>query len=355
MRAALLCWYDAQGRTLPWRIRPQDRARGLIADPYAVWLSEIMLQQTTVAHATPYWKKFLAQFPTVTDLADAPRGRVLTLWAGLGYYARARNLHACAAVVRDSYGGVFPKSEAELLKLPGIGPYTAAAIASICYNEATNVVDGNVERVISRIFAAQTPLPKGRKALRGLAATLADRAAMRDNRPGDYAQALMDLGATVCKPRNPNCEICVWSFACKARADGDMERYPIKTPKVKLPTRYGAAFYLTCADHALLCQRPDAGLLGAMMEFPGTPWSALKPDEADWLSAAPAKRNWEMAGELTHVFSHFRLQLTVYTAQLSARSQVEAPCVWAELADLKNYALPSVMVKVAALAASYKT
>ena len=209
MRAALLGWYDRQGRTLPWRVRPEDRAKGIKPDPYAIWLSEIMLQQTTIAHGTPYWHKFLAEFPTVTDLANANRDRVLTLWAGLGYYARARNLHKCAGMIRDEYGGAFPKTEAELLKLPGIGPYTAATIAAICFNEPTNIVDGNVERVIARIFRVQNPLPKSKSEIKTLAAPLADV-----GRPGDYGQALMDLGAIICTPLSPSCSICVWQPYC---------------------------------------------------------------------------------------------------------------------------------------------
>ena len=344
LRAALLAWYDNGGRTLPWRIRPEDRAAGITPDPYAVWLSEIMLQQTTVPHATPYWGKFLAEFPTVTDLAAAPRDRVLTLWAGLGYYARARNLHKCAEVVSEAYGGAFPGSEAQLLKLPGIGAYSAAAIASICFNEATNVVDGNVERVISRMFAVKQFLPKAKKELRDLAGTLSD-----PKRPGDYAQAIMDLGATVCKPKNPKCDICVWSFACDARTEGAQETYPRKMKKAKLPVRYGAAFYLKSeSGKVLLSRRADAGLLGGMMEFPGTDWTGEKSDEADWMAQAPAKKNWEYAGEITHVFTHFRLYIAVYRASGDAK---ETPGDWTDADDLKSRALPSVMVKVAKQAA----
>lgn len=347
LRAALLTWYDDGGRTLPWRIRPEDRNAGIIPDPYAVWLSEIMLQQTTVAHATPYWEKFLAEFPTVNDLAAAPRDRVLTMWAGLGYYARARNLHKCAIEVSEAHGGQFPDSEAQLLKLPGIGAYSAAAIASICFNEPTNVVDGNVERVISRMFAVQNFLPKAKKELRDLAGTLAD-----PKRPGDYAQALMDLGATVCKPKNPKCDICVWQFACDAYAQGQQESYPRKLKKTKLPNRYGAAFYLENGDAVLLNRRPDTGLLGGMMEFPGTEWTSEKRDEADLLAQAPQARNWEYAGDITHVFTHFRLTLSVYRAQVGGETTAGD---WAAQDDLKSRALPSVMMKVAKAATSYKT
>ena len=335
LRRKLLAWYDASGRTLPWRIRPEDRARGAVADPYAVWLSEIMLQQTTVPHATPYWEKFLAEFPTVEDLADAPRDRVLTLWAGLGYYARARNLHKCAQIVRDDHGGAFPNSEAGLLKLPGIGPYTAAAIAAICFGEATNVVDGNVERVISRLRAVQNPLPPAKKEIRALAGQIAS-----PKRPSDYAQALMDLGATVCRPKNPDCSICPWSKYCAARAAGNPLDYPKKLPKKKMPTRYGAVFYLSDGENLLLQRRPDKGLLGGMMELPGTQWREAKADESDWIASAPRKLNWEKAGQVQHVFTHFKLLLTVYRGEGKLPKGVHAPP-----SDLKDYALPTVMVK----------
>ena len=232
MRARLLSWYDAQGRTLPWRIRPEDRARGISADPYAVWLSEVMSQQTTIAHAAPYWQRFLQAFPSVTDLANADRDKVLTMWAGLGYYARARNLHKCAVMVRDEFGGVFPDNEAGLLKVPGVGPYTAATIAAICYDEPTNIVDGNVERVISRIFRVQSLLPKSKPDIRACAGTL-----VKAGRCGDYGQALMDLGSTVCTPKAPKCVDCPWQDFCATRAFGDAADYPKKAPKKKLPIR----------------------------------------------------------------------------------------------------------------------
>ena len=336
MQSKLLDWYDREGRTLPWRIRPEDRAAGCVADPYAVWLSEIMLQQTTVAHATPYWQKFLAEFPAVNDLANADRDRVLTMWAGLGYYARARNLHKCAQVIRDAYAGVFPRTEAQLLKLPGIGPYTAATIAAICFDEATNIVDGNVERVVSRIFKIESLLPKARPEYRRLAGTLAPR-----ERPGDYGQALMDLGATICSPRSPKCELCPWQPHCAAYADGTQIDYPKRTKKVKLPVRHGAVFVLTSGDKVLLQRRPDKGLLGGMMGFPGTDWGE-KP--ANLMASAPIKRNWEKCeGEVKHVFTHFELRLDVYKAEVA---DTAAKGVWAVLGDIADYALPTVMKKV---------
>ncbi len=336
MRQSLLEWYDREGRTLPWRIRPEDRAAGIKADPYAVWLSEIMLQQTTVAHATPYWRKFLQEFPTAADLANAERDRVLTLWAGLGYYARARNLHKCAQIVRDEHSGQFPQSEKELLKLPGIGPYTAATLAAICFDEATNIVDGNVERVVSRIFKIKAPLPKGRPEYRRLAGTLAS-----PERAGDYGQAIMDLGATICTPRSPKCGNCPWQKHCAAHKDGVETEYPKKLKKAKLPVRYGAVFVLRCGDEILLRRRPDKGLLGGMMGFPGTEWGERPIDP---LNSAPASRNWEKCeGEVRHIFTHFDLRLDVYRAK--ARDK-DVEGVWAKVDNIGDYALPTVMKKV---------
>ena len=339
MRARLLGWYDAQGRELPWRVRPDARAAGQIPDPYAVWLSEIMLQQTTVAHATPFWQKFLEAFPTVTDMANAERDKVLAMWAGLGYYARARNLHKCAKMISEEFGGVFPTSEAELLKLPGIGPYTAATIAAICFDEPTNIVDGNVQRVVSRIFKIEDPLPKGQKIYRDHAAMLAS-----PKRAGDYGQALMDLGATICSPRSPKCAQCPWQPHCAAFKDGQQSEYPKKIKKAKLPLRRGAVFVLFYEGEVLLERRPDKGLLGGMMGFTGTPWGDAP---AAPLEAAPMHRNWEKCEEeLRHIFTHFELRLDVYTAQTPRKIEGE----WAKLADIKAYALPSVMTKCLKLA-----
>ncbi|MDB2437151.1 A/G-specific adenine glycosylase [Hellea sp.] len=340
MQSKLLLWYDQEGRTLPWRVRPEDRAAGIKADPYAVWLSEIMLQQTTVPHAKPYWRKFLEAYPTVTELANADRDQVLAMWAGLGYYARARNLHKCAGVIRDDYAGEFPQSEAELLKLPGIGPYTAATLAAICFDEATNIVDGNVERVISRIFRIDAPLPKARPEYRCMAATLAPK-----KRPGDYGQALMDLGATLCTPRNPKCDLCPWQNDCAAHKGNCETDYPKKIKKVKLPVRYGAAFVLISDEHVMLQRRPDKGLLGGMMGFPGTDWSS---ELSEPLNAAPIPRNWEKCeGEVKHVFTHFELRLDVYRAEIANR---DAEGIWAPLNSIKSFALPTVMTKVLSLA-----
>ncbi|WP_409433406.1 A/G-specific adenine glycosylase [Litorimonas sp. RW-G-Af-16] len=340
MRDNLLAWYDAQGRTLPWRVRPEDRARGITPDPYAIWLSEIMSQQTTIPHATPYWEKFLAEFPTVIDLANADREQVMAMWAGLGYYARARNLYKCAQIVRDEFGGVFPQSESELLKLPGIGPYTAATIAAICFDEATNIVDGNVERVISRIFRVQNPLPKAKNELRDLARALAS-----PKRAGDYGQALMDLGATVCTPTSPKCKACPWQTFCAAFKAGDPTDFPKKMPKKKQPIRYGAVFILLRGEEILLERRPDTGLLGGMTGLPGTEWASKPPK--DPFAAAPAMRNWEKLdgpekdGRVKHVFTHFELRLDIYRAETAQKPDGH----WVAVATLPDQAVPTAYKK----------
>jgi A/G-specific adenine glycosylase len=340
MRASLLAWYEREGRTLPWRIRPEDRQAGRVADPYAVWLSEIMLQQTTVPHGTPYWHKFLAAFPTVTELANADRETILAMWAGLGYYARARNLHKCAQIIRDDFGGAFPTTEAELLNLPGIGPYTAATIAAICFEEATNIVDGNVERVISRIFKVEAPLPNARKMLRQLAGTLAD-----PQRAGDYGQALMDLGATVCTPRSPRCSICPWEDYCLAEQSGFPEAYPKKIAKKPKPVRYGAVFIALHKGEVLLEIRPDNGLLGGMAGLPGSEWyeTPLKTP----LQTAPFQGEWSKSeGGVKHVFTHFELRLDVFTAEFDRRP--ERNHIWADEARCEG--LPTVFKKALKLA-----
>jgi len=335
MRAGLLDWYDKEGRTLPWRIRPEDRQAGKTADPYAVWLSEIMLQQTTVPHGTPYWHKFLEAFPTVTDLANAERETVLGMWAGLGYYARARNLHKCAQIIRDDYDGDFPKTEAALLKLPGIGPYTAATIAAICFDQATNIVDGNVERVISRIFKVEEPLPQARQPLRLLAGMLAD-----PRRAGDYGQAVMDLGATICTPRSPSCPNCPWDGFCLAKKKGTPEIYPRKAVKKPKPVRYGAAFVALHNGEVLLETRPDKGLLGGMAGLPGSEWTSERVK--DPLKAAPFEGDWVKSDTVVkHVFTHFELRLDVYKAEFETRP--DSNQAWAD--DYLLAGLPTVFKK----------
>lgn len=335
MRAALLRWYDDQGRTLPWRVRPEDRAQGMELNPYAVWLSEVMLQQTTIPHGTPYWYKFLRLYPTVEDLAAAPLDDVLTHWAGLGYYARARNLHKCAVAVATDLGGQFPETKAELLKLPGIGDYTASTIAAICFDQPTNIVDGNVERVISRVHRVQDAMPKAKPTIKTLAGVLADPI-----RPGDYGQAVMDLGATVCTPRSPSCDICPWTAWCEAFAAGDQVTYPKKAPKKKQPVRHGVAYVMVQGGAVWLRRRSEVGLLGGMMEVPTSDWGdaapvAEFPVEADW-SRKPAP--------VKHVFTHFELRLDVYRAEITRDPDGEGR--WVAHDALPTVALPSLFKKV---------
>ena len=302
LRCALLDWYDADRRALAWR--PERDAAP--ADPYRVWLSEVMLQQTTTVHAAPYFVAFTTRWPTVTDLAAAGDAEVMAAWAGLGYYARARNLLACARVVADQHGGVFPDTEAGLLQLPGIGAYTAAAIAAIAFGRPANVVDGNVERVVARLFAVETPLPGARPMLKQLAGTL-----VRDHRPGDWAQALMDLGATVCRPGRPLCASCPLTLGCAAHASGEPGRYPLKTPRAERPRRRGVAWVLRdAAGRVALVQRPKQGLLGGMLALPTSDWTV------DTVEAIPpVSATWREVGSIEHVFTHFALSLEVRTAE----------------------------------------
>ncbi len=343
LRAALLEWYGAQGRSLPWRIRPEERGDRAAPDPYAVWLSEIMLQQTTIPHATPYWRAFLERWPTVHDLARAPREDVLAAWAGLGYYARARNLHKCAGVVSNELDGVFPADLEALKALPGIGDYTANAIRAVAFDQAASVVDGNVERVISRMFALETPLPKAKPQIKALAGALADPA-----RPGDYAQALMDLGATVCTPKSPDCARCPWRRACAAQAAGVQTRYPLKDKKKPKPVRRGVCFHVMRAGGLWLRRRPETGLLGAMMELPGTDWTEAGPGDGDVAAAQPFQGLWRDAGEVRHVFTHFELRLTVLSTEADL-GWTPGDGAFFEITELDAAGLPSVMMKAARL------
>ena len=335
IRAALLAWYDAHARDLPWRVRPAARAAGARADPYRVWLSEVMLQQTTVPHATPYFVAFTRRWPTVSDLAAAEDGDVMAAWAGLGYYARARNLLACARAVADRHGGVFPDSEADLRALPGLGPYTAAAVAAIAFDRAANVVDGNVERVMARLFAVETPLPDAKPELKRLAQAL-----VRDQRPGDWAQALMDLGATVCRPKAPLCDRCPVTAACAGLAAGEPETFPRKVAKAQRPHRHGVAYVLTRGEAVALVRRPPKGLLGGMLALPTSDWRAARWSEAEALAAAPAAADWRAAGEVEHGFTHFTLTLQLYRAEGAMRG-----AVWTPRGELG--VLPSVFLKAA--------
>jgi A/G-specific adenine glycosylase len=302
LRAALLDWYDAHARDLVWRTPPGGKAR---PDPYRVWLSEVMLQQTTTPHATPYFLSFTERWPTVRDLAAVEDGELMAAWAGLGYYARARNLLACARAVANDHGGAFPDTEAGLLALPGVGAYTAAAVAAIAFGRPANVVDGNVERVTARLFAVETPLPAARPELRALAGSL-----VVDDRPGDWAQALMDLGAVVCRPGKPLCSLCPLTTWCAGFRSGAPERYPLKTKKADRPHRTGTAWVLRdAAGRVALVRRPDKGLLGGMAGLPTSDWS-VAPSEA----APPVVADWQEAGAIEHVFTHFSLTLTVRVA-----------------------------------------
>jgi A/G-specific adenine glycosylase len=339
--ADLLAWYDRHARVLPWRAR-----RGVTPDPYQVWLSEIMLQQTTVKAVAPYYARFLARWPTVDALAAASLDDVLRTWAGLGYYARARNLHACAKTVAEHHGGQFPASLEGLRALPGIGDYTAAAVAAIAFDALAVPVDGNVERVVTRLFAVEEDLPAAKPRIKTLAASL-----MPARRTGDFAQALMDLGATICSPKRPACALCPWNDACLAYARGDQETFPRKAPKREGKLRRGAAFVAVRADgYVVLRTRPSSGLLGGMSEVPGSDW-AHDFNVGKALDSAPrlAGAKWrKLAGIVRHVFTHFPLDLTVFIAELPRGTKAPKGARWVKVADLPGEALPNVMRKVLA-------
>jgi len=299
----LLDWYGAHGRTLDWRVSPKDRRRGGRPDPYRVWLSEVMLQQTTVAAAAPRYRRFLERWPSVEALAAAPEADVLAEWAGLGYYARARNLRACAAIVAARGG--FPQTETELRALPGVGAYTAAAIAAIAFGRRAIVVDANVERVASRLFAVSAPPPEGKAQSREAIAAIWPRA-----RSGDFAQALMDLGALVCTPRAPRCAECPLSEHCRANAEGLASQLPARRPRTQKPVRRGIAYALVNARGEILFERrPARGLLGSMLGLPGAPWREGQPQ-----ALPPADADWRRVGAISHAFTHFTLELDVMRA-----------------------------------------
>ncbi|RAU22958.1 A/G-specific adenine glycosylase [Paramagnetospirillum kuznetsovii] len=342
----LLVWYDHSRRLLPWRAPP-----GQLADPYRVWLSEVMLQQTTVAAVQPYFRAFLARWPKVEDLAAAPVEEVMQAWAGLGYYARARNLHLCAKTVAEWRHGRFPDDETALRQLPGIGEYTAAAIAAIAFGRPAVVMDGNVERVMARLHAVTEPLPKAKPRLKALAAALTP-----SERPGDYAQAVMDLGATICTPKSPACGICPWTGGCAARAQGIEASLPAKLEKPERPTRRGIAFWTTAKDGSvLLRRRPPKGLLGGMMEIPSTDWRPEAWTLSDARAEAPITAEWRLLpGVVRHSFTHFHLELQVAAAKTG--SGTAARGVWCPLDSLDGQALPTLMRKVVrhALAKAYE-
>jgi len=333
--AALLAWYDRHRRVLPWRAKPGEKS-----DPYRVWLSEIMLQQTTVKTVGPYFAKFLARFPSVDALAAASVDDVLKLWSGLGYYARARNLHACAVAVSTQHSGKFPDTEEGLRQLPGIGSYTAAAIAAIAFDRKASPVDGNIERVIARLCAVEEFLPEAKPTIRKFAEALTP-----EKRAGDFAQAMMDIGATICTPKKPACALCPLNDACAARARGDAETFPRKTPKAEGELRKGAVFVAVRADgHILTRRRPEKGLLGGLVEFPTTEWTK------DFVTAEaepPLAAEWQRrVGVVRHVFTHFPLELTVYAARLPTGIKAPAGMRFVSLDEVEGEALPTLMRKV---------
>ena len=339
--AQLLAWYDRHRRVLPWRARKGERS-----DPYRVWLSEIMLQQTTVKAVGPYFEKFIARWPTVGALGQASLDDVLRMWAGLGYYSRARNLHACAVTVAREHGGRFPDDEEDLRALPGVGPYTAAAIAAIAFDRATMPVDGNIERVVSRLFAVEDELPKAKATIHPLAQTL-----LPGERTGDAAQALMDLGATICTPKKPACVLCPFTQSCAARSRAEQETYPRKALKKIGAVRRGAAFVVTRGAEVLVRTRPPKGLLGGMTEVPTSDWISGQDDrhaKAQAPKLAGLGRWHRKAGVVRHVFTHFPLELVVYISQVPARTHAPEGARWVPVATLHDEALPNVMRKVVA-------
>lgn len=336
--SAVLAWYDRHARDLPWRVSPLDRAQGVKPDPYRIWLSEVMLQQTTVAAVQKYFLRFTSLWPTVFDLAAAPLDSVLREWAGLGYYARARNLHACAKAVVEQHGGVFPQTSASLQTLPGIGAYTSAAIAAICFDERVAVLDGNLDRVLARYFALDVPVREAKDAL---------RAALQANVParsGDFAQAMMDLGATICAPRVAACLICPLQPGCRATHEGEPLLYPIKPEKAERPVRRGHAFVMTDKSGDVYLQsRPGKGLLAGMTEVPTSDW-ATEAGEV----AYPTTGAWRHSGQVVHIFTHFRLELDVWSAQVEPEG-LDAGW-WSPPHALKGEALPTLFRKVLAQA-----
>lgn len=336
LEESLLSWYDTHQRALPWRAVP-----GYAPDPYHVWLSEIMLQQTTVATVKDYFARFVTRWPTIASLAKAELDEVFHAWQGLGYYSRARNLHGCAQTLARDFGGEIPEKESILLTLPGIGPYTAAAIAAIAFEQPTVPVDGNVIRVLSRLHALETPLPDLKKETQTLAKTLVPQ-----HRRGDFAQSLMDLGATVCRPRNPTCGTCPWNAACKACEQGITDQLPRPAPKGLKPTRYGIVFWVeNSCQEIMLEKRPDKGLLAGLMGLPTTPWRETAWDWEEALTHSPEKATaWQTLPLLIqHTFTHFHLKLRVAKG-ISAVPDPKG--IWSSLDHLKSHALPTVMKKV---------
>jgi A/G-specific adenine glycosylase len=335
--AALLAWYDRHRRDLPWRALP-----GEPADPYKVWLSEIMLQQTTVAAVKPYFLGFLARWPTVGLLAEASGEEVMRAWAGLGYYSRARNLHACAKIVAGPRNGKFPDTVAGLQDLPGIGPYTAAAVAAIAFGQRAAAIDGNAERVLARLYSIETPLPGAKSEIKAKAAAI-----MPVARPGDFAQAMMDLGATICAPKHPSCDLCPLLKFCRGHASGCPESLPRKAPRRERPLRHGAVFFVRRRDGAVLVRtRPPKGLLGGMTEIPGTSWE-IHFDAASAARQAPMEVSYrKLDRQVAHAFSHFALRLDIYVAEVASRLRAPAGYRFVPGCGLDKEAFPSVMRKI---------
>lgn len=332
----LLEWYDVHARPMPWRTPPAEKKAGVQPDPYRIWLSEVMLQQTTVAAVKDYFNRFTTRWPTVVSLAAADDGDVMGEWAGLGYYARARNLLKCARVITDEHSGIFPDDHATLLTLPGIGPYTAAAISSIAFDLRHVVVDGNVERVMSRLYDIHAPLPASKLELTAKAEHLTP-----NQRTGDYAQAVMDLGATICTPKSPACGICPWHEPCKARKAGTAPDLPKKTPKKPKPTRHGTVYLGRRSDGAwLLERRPNKGLLGGMLGWPGSDWIDVTTPRP--IGTPPTPADWKTEeGEVRHTFTHFHLLLTVMSATIESNEQL----LFLGHNDFRPSDLPTVMRK----------
>lgn len=337
LRGQILGWYDAHGRDLPWRYK-----NGEPANPYYVWLSEIMCQQTTVQAVKAYYTKFITKWPTVSDLANAPAEDVMEAWAGLGYYARARNLHKCAKTIAYDLSGKFPKSSEELKKLPGIGDYTSAAIAAILYNEPVTVMDGNIERVIARVFALKDPLPKAKPIFKAAASKLFEGFAQR---PGDLAQALMDIGATICIPKNPRCMICPLQTSCLACKQGIQDTLPIKLKTLNRPQKFGEVYWISNGKNEVLFhKRPEKGLLGGMMALPTSSWETIdtplkRPEIIDCLEIAPFNNQ-----AIEHVFTHFDLQLSLKTGLYKNTPKIPENYIWKKPAQMAD-SMPTVFKK----------
>ncbi len=345
----LLAWYDRHARDLPWRTGPAEIARGEKPDPYRVWLSEIMLQQTTVAAVKDYFAKFTKKWPDVGALAAASEDDILKAWAGLGYYSRARNLKKCADAVMADHGGAFPESSEGLRTLPGVGDYPSAAIAAIAFGEPVAVVDGNVERVVSRLHCVDTPLPEAKKQIRKLTQAMTPA-----GRPGDFAQAMMDLGATLCTPKRPACLHCPLRDDCRALDAGDPERFPVKPPKKAKPVRRGAAYVLTNPVGAILLEkRGDSGLLAGMTQVPTTGWTARQDGATDTSEAPLPAADWIACGTVGHVFTHFELRLDVFRAEGDLTPEVRQ--WWSAPETIAGEALPTVMKKVLVLALDHES